>query len=268
MTKILRLSRKLVAMNVMMNVEYRGALVVYMLNAVVSPVISLLVWLTVSEQDVDLPYDRSQLVTYYILLSGVSVVTASWLASWVAEQISLGGLSPWLLRPAPSYILAQAAENIGEKLVKLPLLLPMVGAVILVFKESLRLSTDLWAWLLFALALPMAAVVAFLLDFVIGLLAFWVQDVKGVIRVNMLIGAFLAGQFVPLAFLPESLAGFLEAQPFRYTLSFPLEVLTGDLSRGALARGFAWQTFYCISLWIGYRLLWRRGLRTYSATGA
>lgn len=266
MTKSLRLSRKLVVMNVMMTMEYRGAFVMYMLHAVMRPTISLLVWLTVREQQVNLPYDRSQLVTYYILLSGVSVLTASWMASWVAEQISLGGLSPWLLRPAPAYILTQAANNLGEKVVKLPLLLPMVAVVVLMFKERLRLPTDLRLWLLFALALPMAVAVAFLLDFVIGLLAFWVQDVQGVIRVTTLIGAFLA--VVPLAFLPRSLAWFLEAHPFRYTLSFPLEVLTGDLSTGALVRGFAWQALYCVGLWSSYRWLWRRGLRTYSAMGS
>jgi len=103
---------------------------------------------------------------------------------------------------------------------------------------------------------------------VIGSLAFWVQDVGGLIRVKGLAGAFLAGQFVPLALFPPSLAGLLEAQPFRYTLSFPLEVLTGSLSTAALLRGFAWQICYCVGLWACYRLEWRYGLRASSATGA
>jgi ABC-2 type transport system permease protein len=63
-------------------------------------------------------------------------------------------------------------------------------------------------------------------------------------------------------------SGFLDAQPFRYTLSFPLEVLTGRLSSAELARGFAWQAFFCVGLWACYRLIWRYGLRSYSATGA
>jgi hypothetical protein len=70
-------------------------------GTVVVPVISLLVWLTVGEQGVPLPYDRSQFVTYYVLLSVVSMLTATWLVGYVAETIRLGGLSPWLLRPAP-----------------------------------------------------------------------------------------------------------------------------------------------------------------------
>ncbi|MDQ5850637.1 MAG: ABC-2 family transporter protein [Chloroflexota bacterium] len=262
-----RLLWRLVARNVIVTLEYRGAFFILMVNTVVGPLVSLLVWLTVSEQGVRLPYDRSQFVTYYVLLSVVSMLTATWLAEYLAEEIRLGGLSPVLLRPVP-FIAHYVANNLGEKVVKLPLLLPLVGLVAVFFHADLRLPADLWSWLLFVLCLPMAAAVAFLLDFVIGSLAFWVQDVRGLIRVKGLDGAFLAGQFVPLALFPANLAGFLEAQPFRYTLSFPLEVLTGSLSTGALLRGFAWQVFYCAGLWACYRLQWRYGLRVYAATGA
>ncbi len=262
-----RLLWRLVARDVMVTLEYRGVFLVYMINTVAGPIISLLVWLTVSEQGVRLPYDRSQFVTYYVLLSVVSMLTSTWLAEYLAEDIRLGGLSPSLLRPVP-FVAHYIGNNIGEKVVKLPLLLPLVGLVALFFRADLRLPADPGAWLLFFLCLPMAAAVAFLLDFVIGSLAFWVQDVRGLIRVNALVGAFLAGQFVPLALFPPSLAGFLEAQPFRYVLSFPLEVLTGGLSSGALARGFAWQAAYCLGGYLAYRLVWRYGLRAYAATGA
>ncbi len=252
-------------MNVMLTIEYRGEFVIFMINTLLGPLISLLVWLTVSEQGVHLPYDRDQFITYYLLLSLVSMLTATWLGGYLAATIRQGDLSPWLLRPAP-YIVTQIGNNIGEKLVKLMLLCPMVALVALFFRASL--PTDPRAWLLFALSLPLAAAVAFLLDFVIGSLAFWIQDVWGLIRVKVLIGGFLAGQWVPLALFPARFRGFLQVQPFRYTLSFPLEVLTGHLSVTALLYGFAWQVGYCVSLWVCYRLLWHYGLRAYAATGA
>jgi len=258
---------RLVVMNLVMTMEYRGAMFVYIISNVTGPLISLLVWLAVSDQGVQLPYDRSQFVTYYLLLSLVSMLTASWLAPFVAEQIRLGGISPWLLRPAP-YIVHDIANNIGEKLIKLPLLLPLIGLFGLAFHGDVHLPTAPGAWLLFALCLPLAATVAFLLDFVVGSLAFWMQDVRGLVRVKELVGAFLAGQFVPLALFPHALNGALEAQPFRYTISFPVEVLTGTLSATALARGFAWQLGYCLGLWACYRLLWHYGLRGYTASGA
>lgn len=263
----LRVLRRLVAINVMMTLEYRGEFFIYMFGIVAGPVVSLLVWLAVGEQGVSLPLGRSQLVTYYVLLGVVSMLTSSWLAAYLAENIRSGELSPWLLRPAP-YIAGQLANNLAEKVVKSFFLLPLVLIFGLAFRDDLRLPADPRAWALFLACLPLAAAVAFLLDFSLGSLAFWVEDVNGLSRVRTLVATFLSGQVVPLALFPEWASGFLWAQPFRYTLSFPLEVLTGGLSTGELALGFALQAGYCAVLWAVQRLLWRRGLRAYSAVGA
>ena len=263
----LRVLRRLVAIDVMSRLQYRGTFFIYMVSIVARCIVPLLVWLVVSEQSMGLPLDRSQLVTYYVLLGVVSMLTSSWLAEWLARHIRLGRLSPWLLRPTP-YIVNFIANNLAEKVVKLPCLLPMVFAVGLAFRHDLRLPADPHAWALFLLCLPLAAAVTFLLDFLLGSLAFWIEDVNALSRVRTLVGAFLSGQIVPLALFPAGLDGFLQAQPFRYTLSFPLEVLTGSLTSGELALGFALQIGYCILFWAAYRLLWRHGLRAYSATGA
>lgn len=150
----------------------------------------------------------------------------------------------------------------------LPLQLPLVALVALAFRDDLRLPADPAVWLLFAASLPMAAAVAFLLDYLIGSLAFWIQDVKGIVEAKNLVAAFLAGQIVPLELFPGGLSGFVLAQPFRYTLSFPLEVLVGGLSDAELALGFALQAGYCALLWALHRIAWRYGLRAYSAVGA
>jgi len=258
---------RLTAMNVMLTLEYRAAVSVFILNSVARPVISLLIWLTVSDQGVRLPYGRGQLVTYYVVLGVVSMLTATWLDETLPQHIRLGGLSPWLLRPAP-YVFYYISENLGQKLVNLSTLLPLVLVVAFAFRADLRLPTSPLPWLIFAASLPLAMAIRFLLELVLCSLAFWVEDVEGVLALQSVLGAFLAGQYIPLALFPPSLSGFLDAQPFRYTLSFPLEVLMGTLSAGALASGFAWASGYCLVLWCCCRLLWRSGLRAYSATGA
>ncbi len=265
--RALRIVRRLVLLNVMATLEYRGSFFIYMLNAVIVPLITLMVWLAVSEQGVRLPYSREQLVTYYLTLSVVSIVCSTWLAEYVAEAIRLGKLSSWLLRPAP-YILHDIGNNIGEKVVKLPMLLPLVGLAGLLFRGEVHLPSDPARWLLFLACLPVTAAIAFLLDFVLGSLAFWVQDVSGLIRAKSLVGAFLAGEFVPLALFPHEVSGFLDLQPFRYTLSFPIEILTGQLTPARTAQGFAVESAYIVGLWACYRLMWRYGLRSYSAVGA
>ncbi|HEY3109754.1 MAG TPA: ABC-2 family transporter protein [Chloroflexota bacterium] len=266
MTNRARVLRRLVAKNLALTLAYRGAFFILMLSTVISPLVSLLIWRTVIDHGVRLPLDRSQFVTYYVLLGLVSMLTGVWQAPYTAETIRLGRLSPELLRPAP-VILQPIANNLGEKIVKLPLLLPIVVGVALLFDDDFRPPTDPLAWLLFVLSLPAAAAINFLLDYLVGLLAFWLDDVGGLIRVLGLVRGFLAGRLVPLALFPPSFGPLLEAQPFRYTLSFPLEVVTGALDAAALLRGFGWQVVWLIILIGAYRAVWRRGLRLYSSVG-
>ncbi len=263
----LRVVWRLAAIDIMTDLQYRGAFFLYVVAAVLTPVISLLVWLAISSQGVHLPYSHSQLVTYYLLLCIVSVLTSTWLGPFLAEVIRLGDLSAWLLRPAP-YITAMIANNIGEKIVKFPFLLGLVGFVALLFHGEMRLPADPVTWLLFLLSLPGAAAIAFLLDFIAGSLAFWVQDVRGLLRIKLLAAGFLAGQFVPLALFPPALHPFLAVQPFRFTISFPIEILMGQVHGSPLLLGFALEAGYCLALWALYRLEWHIGLRSYGASGA
>jgi ABC-2 type transport system permease protein len=266
MTRLARTFTRLVAKNLALTLAYRGGFLILMLSTVISPLISLLIWRTVLDHGVRLPLDRPQFVTYYVLLGLVSMLTGVWEAPYTAEAIRLGRLSPELLRPAP-VILQPIANNVGEKIVKLPLLLPIVAGVALLFADDFSLPTAPLAWLLFLFSLPVAAAINFLLDYLVGLLAFWLDDVGGLIRVLGLVRGFLAGRLVPLALFPPALGPLLDAQPFRYTLSFPLEVVTGALDADALLRGFAWQVVWLLVLIGAYRVVWRRGLRLYSSVG-
>ena len=78
----------------------------------------------------------------------------------------------------------------------------------------------------------------------------------------------LAGQLVPLALLPDWAQGSMVYQPFRYVLSFPLELIVGDLSGRDIAMGMLIGLGYaCAFVWFA-RWIWRRGQRSYTAVGA
>jgi len=55
--------------------------------------------------------------------------------------------------------------------------------------------------------------------------------------------------------------------PFRYMVGFPVEVLTGQLDRADLLAGFALQGFWTAVAILLYRVMWRSGLRRYTAVG-
>lgn len=92
---------------------------------------------------------------------------------------------------------------------------------------------------LFLAAVVLGAALRFLLSYSCGLLAFWVTKVAAVYGVIDVISLFLSGRIAPLEMLPPALREWSEWLPFRYMISFPIEIATGAADGGELARGFA-----------------------------
>jgi len=57
------------------------------------------------------------------------------------------------------------------------------------------------------------------------------------------------------------------ALPFRYMIGFPVEVLTGQLGATEMWTGFAIQAGWLAAALIAFAVLWRAGVRRYSAVG-
>jgi len=262
-----RVLRRMLAAHLALDLVYRGQFVIFMAAAIAIPVMSLLVWRAALAGGAALPVSETYLTTYFVVLSFVTMATSSWMATFLAEDIRLGRLSSWLIRPAP-FLYRHLANNVSEKLLKSAALLPMIAVVGLVFADSLDLPASPARWTLFAVSTVFAAVLVFVLDILIGSLAFWWGDITSLSWARMLIANLLSGAVVPLALMPAWAQGFVTAQPFRFTVSFPVEIVTGDLSAGAVASGFALQVVYVVLACVAARFVWKAGLRAYSAVGA
>jgi ABC-2 type transport system permease protein len=77
----------------------------------------------------------------------------------------------------------------------------------------------------------------------------------------------LAGQVAPVAILPGALQTLAKVLPFRYMVSFPVEVLTGQLAAPDVVYGFIGQVGWLSVALILSASLWRAGLRRYTAVG-
>ena len=261
-----RLLRRMVAINLAQTMAYRGDFVFYMLSIVLGPLLSVLIWRAAIASGAELPVDATYLTSYFVLLGVVSMLTSAWLSLFLADAIRNGRLSIWLARPG-SLLYEMAANNIAEKAFKLVVLLPMVLIFGLAFRDAVDVSAPAWRWAVAAVSIVMGAGIAFSLDVIEGSLAFWLDDISGLARARALVVMVLAGQLVPLALMPGWAQGFMAAQPFRYILSFPLELIVGDLPRGEIATGLAVQVGYTALFVLGARAVWSRGKRSYSAVG-
>lgn len=267
LTSVLRALRRLTSIEIVASLMYRTQFFVYMLSTVAGVVVGLFIWSTVEASGADLPLSREQIVTYYLLMAVVRVITSTWHSEYLASMIRHGELNAWLVRPG-SYLLNLLANNLAEKLVKVGAILPLLGIVGFFYRSHFSLPTDAGRWVLFAIAVIGAVVIEFGITTSVGSLGFWLDDNTGIARTRHLLTMVLAGQLFPLVMYPAWMGGFLEWQPFRFAISFPLEVLLFDLSTSQILAGFtlmsAWVAGFVALTWF----IWQRGLRAYTAVGA
>ncbi|WP_454300423.1 ABC transporter permease [Salana multivorans] len=263
----LRTLAALVRLEAMTMANYRWWLVAMQAAGLIVPMVSLLAWRGAIAAGAQAPVTGEYLTTYLVAVSLVTLVTSSWTSGFLADSIRLGTLNGWLVRPCSTH-LAAVANNLGEKLAKLVVLAPMVVLVAVVFRSSLDLTSDATTWALFLLALALGGVMAFALDVVVGSLAFWLEDVSGIDRFRAIAIRLLSGAIVPLAALPATWQPFLDAQPFRYLVAFPLEVLLSGADDDGTRVGLFWQAGWTAVLVGVAVLVWRRGLGRYQGGGS
>lgn len=259
--------RRLTSIEVTGALMYRTQFVVYMVGTVISTLIGLMIWLRLEQSGAKLPVDREFIVSYYLMLAIVRVLTSTWHSEYLAHEIRMGSLNRWLIRPG-SYVLNLIANNLAEKLIKITAVSLLLLPAWFIYRDAFVLPTYGTQWLLFLIAVVLAAAIQFSLTTAIGSLGFWMDDNTGIARGRHVTSMVLSGELVPLALFPAGMMGFIQWQPFRFMLSFPLEVMLGTLSARDLAYGFAMQAIWAgFFVWLCW-FAWQRGLKSYSAVGA
>ncbi|MBN2387981.1 MAG: ABC-2 family transporter protein [Anaerolineales bacterium] len=244
--------------------QYRSFFFLLAFGWMIPPLIYLLVWSTAAGEGTIGGLSRGAFVAYYLVLILVNQVTYSQTNWTVGDLIRYGQMNRVLLRPLPPVYDALASEFAG-KVVFLAFDLPVVALLALILRPELE-----WTWangLAFLPALVLAWGLRFLWGYWLALLAFWATRADALLALQDALVFLLAGQVAPVALLPGFLQTLAKILPFRYMVAFPVEILTGQLDLAGMQTGFAFQAGW-LSVAAGlYLLLWRAGLRRYTAVG-
>jgi ABC-2 type transport system permease protein len=108
----------------------------------------------------------------------------------------------------------------------------------------------------------------FTFQYLIGGLSFWITQAHGVGAAYQLAKSFLGGYIFPLAMFPLGLQGILQILPFQLSMALPVELLTGHVALDVAVMRLAICSGWTAVLAGCTYLLWRVGLRSYSAVGA
>ncbi|MEM7336006.1 MAG: ABC-2 family transporter protein [Chloroflexota bacterium] len=238
-----------------------------MIGLIITPIVSLSVWSTVAETNGGIidGFTREALAAYFITIMVVNQLTYTWVMWEYDNSIRQGLLSPRLLRPFHP-IHQDIAENIAYKLLTSFVMAPITIGLILAFQPDFSLNTQ--QIVLFLPALVMGFLIQFLFGWTVAIMSFWTNRVSAVNRIYFFGKLFLAGQLAPLSLLPPALETAASYTPYRWMIAFPSELLLGWETGAMVWQGLLIQLFWVIVLVVVSQLIWRAGIKKYSAVGA
>lgn len=212
-------------------------------------------------------YTYANMVAYYLLaMVGRAFSSMPGLASGIARDIRDGTVKKYLTQPIDmlGYLFW---HRIAHKLVYYFVAAGPFALVFFLCRDYLPGWPDGATTAAWVLALLMSFLVGFLMEALIGLVAFWFLEVSSLVFIYMMINYFLSGHMIPLDFFPEPLSGWMQLLPFKYLAYFPAAVMLGKVPADQLARELCIEAGWIAVLLAANRIAFARGVRRYGAFG-
>lgn len=266
MKALLKKIRGMFIVNWSMALQYRADLFLWLLTEAATPLISMAVWYTVAKHSLHGPTPQ-QTLNYYILTIIVIIATSSWIGFFVSREILDGSIAQRIIKPLSPFW-GFIANNIAEKTLRLLIPLPIFVISLFLFPNFFVPSLyQLQPWLLFFISLGLAATLAFCLDMIFGLMAFWLEDAINLRWYKDTLQMITSGILIPVAVMPPSVQTIVNILPFRSIITTPIDILMGNVHGSSLAQSLAIQSMWAIITCTLTVVLWKRGLKRYAPPG-
>ncbi|NLG71056.1 MAG: hypothetical protein GX495_03285 [Chloroflexi bacterium] len=248
--------------------QYRANLLMYLLYWLVSPVVYLAVWTTVANAQGSVQgYTANDFVTYYLLLLMVDQLNADITIHLLAYKIQDGTLSGELLKPIHPILTNTLVNNLAFKALPLMVMIPVWLLLCLLFRPDFGTVT-LPNLLLGIPAIILGFGINFLFGAAITCLAFWTTRVYAISEFYYALTVLFAGQFVPLDLMPPLVQQIAAYLPFQILRFFPIQFILGRLTGGEILVNFLLGFFWLLVALGLFQLVWKQGVKRFSAVGA
>jgi ABC-2 type transport system permease protein len=246
------------------SLAYRAEMIVWMLTTTM-PLVSLALWSSVAESAPVGPFTQRGFVSYFLATLVVRQLTGSWLVWILNGEIRSGALGNRLLKPIHP-LLVYSAENLAAIPLRASLTLPIALIAVATFEPG-ALPTSPLLLGVFCLSLLGAWLINFFIMALIGSIAFFLESSTAIFDLWMAAFMLLSGYLIPLELFPPSVRAVTQLLPFRYTLGFPVELITGTLRGADALRSLGLQWAYVVGIAGAALLVWRAGVKRFSAFG-
>ena len=212
-------------------------------------------------------YTLAQMISYYLLVAVVDVLTAVNEDDWqIAADIREGNISQFLLKPV-DYLWYRLCLFFSGRIVYLFVAVVPLAIFIFCFHNYFVFPANGTALIFFPVSLALTALLQFFLSYTMAMLAFWVLEISTFIFILFAFEYIASGHMFPLDMLSPTLQHTLAFTPFPSMLYVPISIYMGKINDAGVVSGLLTQLFWVLAMYALARFAWRRGIKKYAAFG-
>ncbi|BCG59391.1 daunorubicin ABC transporter permease [Paenibacillus sp. URB8-2] len=166
----------------------------------------------------------------------------------ISTDIRDGSIAIQFIRPY-NYVLAKMMQGLGEGMFRFMLfMIPGMALAMLLF--PVRLPHDPAAWAGFLVMLFFSFLINSQINIITGLLAFFVENNEGLMRMKRVVVDLFSGLIIPISLFPGWLSSILKLLPFQAITYLPGSVFTGRVQGVGI-----WNVFGIQIIWFAVLLI-------------
>lgn len=208
-------------------------------------------------------FSFDQMLIYYIIGSFIGKMIRTGDEMQMSREIYEGTLTKFLLYPLSTLWLKLVVKFSYAALAYTQFLLCVV---ILPFILD-SFSIDVLSLVVGTYILLYSITLAYLLNMLMELIAFWAENVWTMIVLMRFVTQFLGGAYLPISLFPEKAQEYLFLSPFPYTFFTPVKILMGEWNLQMFIRAQVTSVVWIGILSLFLMLLWKRGQLKYTGVG-
>lgn len=246
---------------------YRLSFVLWRVRMIVQLLVAYFLWLTITSQHTQVfGYTQVNILTYILMTLIVRPMVMGTRTHEVGNMILSGKLNYLLLEPM-NLLKFFGCRDVADKLINVIFAIGEFAFLIWILRLPWP-PVVIWAnvWLMLP-AIILGIIMFFFFSLIFSYLAFWTDEVWAPRFLTFVFAEFFTGMLFPLDILPGALGIISKMLPFGYFIYFPVRIMLGGLEPGAIVQGFMMAIIWAIGLGWMARLLWNKGLKTYTAVG-
>lgn len=249
--------------------EYRINFLISLISAAFPIFIQTFLWTAIyrnSAEQVVYGYSYRQMIAYTFLAGLVARLVRTGFEYEIMEDVKSGKYSKFLVQPL-GYFPYRLCSYFGQKLPGQMMILGILAAILLGLTLFWGFPLELSRVLAFLVTLLLAVVLNFLIFYCFSAVAFWIVEIGFLFEGIRIVTVLLSGGIFPLEVFGYRFLQVVSLLPFKYTVSFPINVLNGKVLPAGVIEGIAIQFLWIAGTLFLANVLWRQGGRRYVAVG-